>query len=30
MTKDVLITISGVQMMDGDKGDVEMITTGDY
>ncbi len=30
MTKDVLITISGVQMMDGEQGDVEMITTGDY
>lgn len=30
MTKDVLITISGVQMSDGDNSDVEMITTGSY
>lgn len=30
MTKDVLITISGVQLADGDNSDVEMITTGDY
>lgn len=32
MTKEVLIRISGLQMMgeDGDKDDVEMITTGDY
>lgn len=30
MTKDVLITISGVQMTDGDNSDVEMITTGSY
>ncbi|MDO5417122.1 MAG: DUF1934 domain-containing protein [Lachnospiraceae bacterium] len=30
MTKDVLITISGSQMMDGENGDVEMITCGDY
>lgn len=30
MTKDVLITISGVQMADGDNSDVEMITAGVY
>lgn len=30
MTKDVLITISGIQFADGDKNDVEMITTGAY
>lgn len=30
MTKDVLITISGNQLMDGESGDVEMITTGAY
>ncbi|MCI9594295.1 MAG: DUF1934 domain-containing protein [Lachnospiraceae bacterium] len=30
MTKDVLITISGIQMSDGDNSDVEMITTGSY
>ena len=30
MTKDVLITISGVQLTDGESGDVEMITTGAY
>lgn len=30
MTKDVLITISGIQMADGDNSDVEMITTGSY
>ncbi len=30
MTKDVLITISGSQMIDGESGQVEMITTGDY
>lgn len=30
MTRDVLISISGVQMSDGEQDDVEMITTGDY
>ena len=30
MTKDVLITISGVQMQDADEADVEMVTRGDY
>ena len=30
MTRDVLIRISGLQAMDGDHDDVEMITTGDY
>lgn len=30
MTKDVLITISGSQVIDGESGQVEMITTGDY
>lgn len=30
MTKDVLISISGVQMSEGDKSDVELITAGDY
>ena len=30
MTKDVLITISGVQMLDDDDEDVEMVTRGDY
>ena len=30
MTKDVLITISGVQMLDADEADVEMVTRGDY
>lgn len=30
MTKDVLITISGMQMIDGDNSDIEMITTGAY
>lgn len=30
MTRDVLITISGVQIADGDNNDVEIITTGDY
>ncbi|MBT9776849.1 DUF1934 family protein [Clostridium sp. MCC353] len=30
MTKDVLISISGIQIADGDNSDVEMITTGDY
>lgn len=30
MTKDVLITISGMQMADGENSDIEMITTGDY
>ncbi|MDD3251241.1 MAG: DUF1934 domain-containing protein [Lachnospiraceae bacterium] len=30
MTRDVLIRISGLQMMDGEHDDVEVITTGDY
>lgn len=30
MTRDVLISISGIQIADGDNSDVEMITTGDY
>ncbi len=30
MTRDVLISISGAQFSDGEKEDVEMITTGDY
>ena len=30
MTKDVLIKISGLQAMDGDSDDVEIITAGDY
>ena len=30
MTRDVLIRISGLQAMDGDHDDVEVITTGDY
>ena len=30
MTKDVLITISGVQMLDDDDEEVEMVTRGDY
>lgn len=30
MTKDVLITISGFQMMEDDDSDVEMIVRGDY
>lgn len=30
MTRDVLITISGFQTMDGDQDDIEVITTGDY
>lgn len=30
MTKDVLITISGMQMADGDCDDVELIIAGDY
>ncbi|MBS6645417.1 MAG: DUF1934 domain-containing protein [Clostridiaceae bacterium] len=30
MTKDVLISISGIQIADGENSDVEMITTGDY
>ncbi|MGN0371884.1 MAG: DUF1934 domain-containing protein [Enterocloster sp.] len=30
MTKDVLITISGVQMMEDEDADVEMIVRGDY
>ena len=30
MTKDVLIKISGLQAMDGESDDVEIITAGDY
>ena len=30
MTKDVLISITGVHTLDGDSGDVELITTGNY
>ena len=30
MTKDVLITISGVQLLDEEDMDVEMVTRGDY
>lgn len=30
MTKDVLITISGIQMMDEEDSDVEMMVRGDY
>ena len=30
MTKDVLISISGVQLLEGDTNDVELITAGDY
>lgn len=30
MTKDVLISISGIQMSGEDQDDIEMITTGDY
>lgn len=30
MTKDVLIRISGIQMAEGDRDDIEMITIGDY
>lgn len=30
MTKDVLISISGMQMSGGEQDDIEMITTGDY
>lgn len=30
MTRDVLVRISGLQAMDGDTNDVEIITTGDY
>ena len=30
MTRDVLITISGIQLADGDSNEVEMITAGDY
>lgn len=30
MTRDVLISISGAQMSDGEQDDIEMITTGDY
>ena len=30
MVKDVLVSISGVQMADGEDSDVEMITAGNY
>jgi uncharacterized beta-barrel protein YwiB (DUF1934 family) len=30
MTKDVLIKISGLQSMDGDSDNIEVITTGEY
>ena len=30
MTKDVLISISGVHMVDGEGSDVELVTTGSY
>ena len=30
MTKDVLISLSGVQLLEGDTNDVELITAGDY
>ena len=30
MTRDVLITISGIQMIDEDDSDVEMMVRGDY
>ena len=30
MTRDVLVRISGLQAVDGDTNDVEIITTGDY
>lgn len=30
MTRDVLISISGVQLSEGEQEDVELITTGDY
>lgn len=30
MTRDVLITISGIQLAEGDSNEVEMITAGDY
>ncbi|OUQ20129.1 rho guanine nucleotide exchange factor [Lachnoclostridium sp. An14] len=30
MTKDVLISVTGVHTLDGDSGDVELITTGNY
>lgn len=30
MTKDVIVTISGIQMLDGGSEDVEVITTGNY
>lgn len=30
MTKDVLITISGSQLLDGENSDIEMITAGNY
>ena len=30
MTKDVLISISGVQLLEGDTNDVELITAGAY
>lgn len=30
MTKDVLVSVTGVHAMDGDNGNVEVITTGNY
>jgi hypothetical protein len=30
MTRDVLISISGIQIAEGDNSTVEMITSGDY
>ena len=30
MTRDILVRISGLQALDGESHDVEMITTGDY
>lgn len=30
MTKEVLVRISGLQIMDGERDDIEVITTGDY
>ena len=30
MTKDVLISISGVQLLEGDTNDVEQMTAGEY
>ena len=30
MTKEVLISVTGMHMMDGDSSDVELVTTGKY